>query len=249
MRDTMKPTRLRLTRALGATALAVLLGTQALAPARAASIEGQHFDDAITLARSPLQLNGVGLRGVAFIRAFVVGLYVEHPSTEPARLIEAEGPKRVAIRMLMDAPINLFVNAITNGVKKNTTPDEQAAMADRVARFEANVNAVGEVHVGDRIDLDYLPKKGLVFSFNGRERGAAIPGDDLYRAILKMFVGERAVDKKLRQGLLAGGVNRAAAPASEASAPAPAPVPAPAAASAVALATAPVAPASSVASE
>jgi len=237
----MKPIRFQLTRALSAAALALLLGASAPAPAHAASIEGQHFDDAITLARTPLQLNGVGLRGVAFIRAFVVGLYVEHPSTEPAKLIEADGPKRVAIRMLMDAPIDVFVTAITNGVKKNTTPDEQAAMADRVARFQANVNAVGEVHVGDRIDLDYLPKKGLVFSFNGRERGTAIAGDDLYRAILKMFVGERAVDKKLRQGLLAGGVNRVAAPASDASAPVPA--------SAAALASAPAAPASSVASE
>lgn len=220
----MKSIRLTLTQTLSATALALLLGASALVPVRAASIEGQHYDDAITLGRSPLQLNGVGLRGVAFIRAFVVGLYVEHPGTEPARLIEADGPKRLAIRMLMDAPIDLFVNAITNGVKKNTTPDEQAAMADRVARFQANVGAVGEVHVGDRIDLDYLPKKGLVFSFNGHERGAAIPGDDLYRAILKMFVGERAVDKKLRQGLLAGGVNRVAAPASEASAPASVPL-------------------------
>jgi hypothetical protein len=243
----MNPTRLRLTRALSTAALALWLGSSALVPARAASIEGQHYDDAVTLARSPLQLNGVGLRGVAFIRAFVVGLYVEHPSTEPARLIEADGPKRVAIRMLMDAPIDLFVNAITNGVKKNTTPDEQAAMADRLARFQANVNAVGEVHVGDRIDLDYLPKKGLVFSFNGRERGATIAGDDLYRAILKMFVGERAVDKKLRQGLLAGGVNRVAAPASEA--PASAPVAASTSASAPASVSAPTSPASPAASE
>ncbi|WP_374590474.1 chalcone isomerase family protein [Aquabacterium sp.] len=208
----MQPIRLRLTRALGATALAVLLGTQALAPARAASIEGQHYDDAITLSRSPLQLNGVGLRGVAFIRAFVVGLYVEHPSSEPASLIEATGPKRLAIRMLMDAPIEVFANAITHGMNKNTTPEEQVAMADRVARFRANVVAVGEVHVGDRIDLDYLPKRGLVFSFNGHERGAAVQGEDLYRALLKIFIGERAVDKKLRQALLAGGVNRPSEP-------------------------------------
>lgn len=186
----------------------IALGAWSATPA--ANIEGQHFDDVIKVARTPLKLNGVGLRGVAFLRAFVAGLYVEKTSTEPAQIIEADGPKRMSIKMLMDAPADVFVQAITNGVKKNTTPEEQTAMADRVALFQRNVNAVNEVHVGDQIDLDYVPKKGLVFSFNGKERGQAIPGDDLYRAILKMFIGERAVDKKLRQGLLSGGAEHAA---------------------------------------
>lgn len=190
----------------------LMLGPLASVSVLAANIEGQHFDDAIKLARTPLKLNGVGLRGVAFLRAFVAGLYVEQPGTEAAPLIESTGTKRLSIRMLMDAPVDVFVRAITNGVKKNTTPEEQTAMADRVALFQSNVSAVNEVHVGDQIDLDYLPRKGLVFSFNGKERGQPIPGDDLYRAILKMFIGERAVDKKLRQGLLAGGADRPAAP-------------------------------------
>lgn len=185
---------------------ALALTAAAAPPARAASIEGQHFDDAIQLAHAPLKLNGVGLRGVSFLRAFAAGLYVEQPATEAAPLLAAPGPKRLSIKMLMDAPVSLFVTAITNGVRKNTTPDEQAAMADRVAAFQANVGAVGQVHVGDAIDLDYVPGTGLEFSFNGQRRGQAIPGDDLYRAILKMFIGERAVDKRLRQGLLAGGV-------------------------------------------
>lgn len=209
----------------------IAIGAWSVTPA--ANIEGQHFDDVIKVARTPLKLNGVGLRGVAFLRAFVAGLYVEKPSTEPTQIIDAEGPKRMSIKMLMDAPVDVFVRAITNGVKKNTTPEEQTAMADRVALFQSNVSAVNEVHVGDQIDLDYVPKKGLVFSFNGKERGQAIPGDDLYRAILKMFIGERAVDKKLRQGLLSGGAEQALAPAvapvvAPASAPASASQPAPA---------------------
>lgn len=199
------------------------MGAWSVAPA--ANIEGQHFDDVIKVARTPLKLNGVGLRGVAFLRAFVAGLYVEKTSTEPAQIIEADSPKRMSIKMLMDAPVDVFVRAITNGVKKNTTPEEQTAMADRVALFQSNVSAVNEVHVGDQIDLDYVPKKGLVFSFNGKERGQAIPGDDLYRAILKMFIGERAVDKKLRQGLLSGGTEHAAVSPTVAPASAPPSVP------------------------
>ncbi len=187
------------------------------APAQATTIEGHHFDDAIQLARTPLALNGVGVRGVDFLRAFAAGLYVEKPSNDPTALIDDRGPKRLSLTILMTAPASVFVAAITNGVRKNTTPEEQAAMADRVKTFQDTVSAVGEVRAGDRIDLDYLPRQGLVFSFNGKPRGAAIAGDDLYRAILKMFIGERAVDKKLRQGLL--GSARAAASADAASTP------------------------------
>lgn len=196
----------------GSLLIALAVAAAAARPARAASIEGQHFDDAIQLAHAPLKLNGVGLRGASFLHAFAAGLYVEQPATDAGSLLAAGGPKRLSIKMLMDAPVSLFVTAITNGVRKNTTPDEQAAMADRVAAFQANVGAVGQVHVGDAIDLDYVPGKGLLFSFNGQPRGQAIPGDDLYRAILKMFIGERAVDKRLRQGLLAGGAAHAADP-------------------------------------
>lgn len=202
----------RARRRLAAIALCVLAGGVCThLPTSAATIEGQHFDDAIKIANQPLKLNGVGLRGVAFLRAFVAGLYVEKLGTDAAALIDEPGAKRISIKLLMDAPIDVFVGAITNGVKKNTSPDEQAAMADRVAAFQANVRAVNETHVGDQIDLDYVPKRGLVFSFNGKERGQPIPGDDLYRAIMKMFIGERAVDKNLRQGLLAGGAEQIAA--------------------------------------
>ena len=37
---------------------------------------------------------------------------------------------------------------------------------------------------------------------NGKPRGDPIAGDDFYAALLKMFIGERAVDKTLRAALL-----------------------------------------------
>jgi len=52
------------------------------------------------------------------------------------------------------------------------------------------------------VNLDFLPGKGLVMTLNGARRGQPIPGEDLYAGVLKIFLGELPVDKKLKAGLL-----------------------------------------------
>ena len=58
----------------------------------------------------------------------------------------------------------------------------------------------------DIVDLDWLPQQGLRLTLNGRQRGEPIPGEDLYAALLRIFVGERPVDKEMKIGLLGGPV-------------------------------------------
>jgi hypothetical protein len=56
------------------------------------------------------------------------------------------------------------------------------------------------------VDLDWLPGRGLQLSLNGKPRGAPIPGEDLYAALLRIFVGERPADPEMKIGLLGGPV-------------------------------------------
>jgi hypothetical protein len=39
-------------------------------------------------------------------------------------------------------------------------------------------------------------------SIDGHALGPAIPGDDLFTAILRIFVGERPIDAELKQAML-----------------------------------------------
>jgi len=59
----------------------------------------------------------------------------------------------------------------------------------------------------DVIDLDYLPASGLQMSVNGKPRGEPIPGEDLYAALLRIFIGDRPTDPELKVGLLGGPVS------------------------------------------
>jgi hypothetical protein len=188
----------------GLIALTAVFTVTAPALAQPRSIGGETFEATAKVADAPLVLNGVGVRGVAIFNAYAAGLYLTAKAPTPAQLLATPGAKRLQIRMLIDVPAKEFVKAIDVGIERNTPPEQHALLAERQAKFAALVNAVGTVKKGDAVNLDFVPDRGLIFSLNGKPQGEAIPGDDLYGAVLKIFVGEKPVDKRLKAGLLGG---------------------------------------------
>jgi hypothetical protein len=188
----------RCARAIGGAA-ALLASTLACA----ATIEGQHFDDALKLDGGPVVLNGVGVRAAAWFKGYVAGLYLPRKTSEADAIYTAAGPKRIAVRMLIDVSPALLAKTFADGIRKNYRDDALAVLKDRMDAFDGQVRALPNgVRKGEEIDLDFRPKEGTRVLVAGRSIGEAIPGDDFYVALLKMFIGERAVDKNLRAGLL-----------------------------------------------
>ena len=191
----------------GCLALRVVLGPLAagllaVPLAGAASLEGQQFPDRITLAESELKLNGLGLRAVAIIRAYVVGLYLsERASTEQA-VVAAPGPKRIEIRMLREASAKDFTRALVRGIRKNAAPEELNRLQERIRQMEDAINMIGTVREGDRITLDLDPARGMLLGLNGQSRAEPIAGVDFYAALLRIFVGADPVDQRLKKALL-----------------------------------------------
>jgi Chalcone isomerase-like len=121
-------------------------------------------------------------------------------------VLAAPGPKRLQLRMLVDVDTEEFVKAFEKGVARNTPATELPRLAERMARFDAQMRALRRVVKRDVIDLDYLPASGLQMSVNGKPRGEPIAGEDLYAALLRIFVGDRPTDPELKVGLLGGPV-------------------------------------------
>jgi len=74
-----------------------------------------------------------------------------------------------------------------------------------VARIEellAIMNALVEAKKGDAILLDFLPDSGTRVVVNGQPRGKPIAGDDFYRALLRIWLGDKPVDGDLKKGML-----------------------------------------------
>jgi Chalcone isomerase-like len=172
--------------------------------AQAAKLEGQRFDDTAVVSDRTLRLNGLGLRSVAWIKAFVAGLYLPAPTKDAAQALAMPGPKRLRLRMLMEVSSHEFSKAFDKGVRKNESDKTQAQLAPRMAAFFKVVDGLQTLRKGDTIDLDFTPGQGMQLRLNNKALGKPIEGEDFYRAILKIFIGERPVDKRMKEGLLGG---------------------------------------------
>ena len=170
--------------------------------AAAAKIADQTFADRITLGNTELLLNGVGVRAVAWFKGYAAGLYLAEKAATPAQVVAVKGPKRVQLKMLIDVDAKEFTKAFNVGIRRNTSADEQARMGDEMTQFDHTIDAIGAVKKGDVINLDFVPARGVVMTVNGAERGKPINNELLYAGILKIFIGELPVDRKLKDGLL-----------------------------------------------
>ena len=169
-------------------------------------VEGVTFAGQITLAGQVLELNGVGLRAVAWLKGYAAGLYLNSRVRTPQQVLAAPGAKRLQLRMLLEVDTAEFIKAFDKGIARNSPAAELLLLAERMARFDAILRDIGKVRKFDVVDLDWLPDRGLQFALNGQPRGAPIPGADLYAALLRIFIGDKPVDGELKIGLLGGPV-------------------------------------------
>ena len=172
-------------------------------PAMAVTIEGARYDDSIRIGASRAVLNGVGVRAVAVFKGYVAGLYLPKKESDPDAIYALPGAKRIAVRMLVAVNADTLAKTFGDGIRKNYKGEALDPLVERMQAFDDNVRGIeGGAKKGDAIDLDYEPAVGTRLRINGKARGEPIAGEDFYVALLKMFIGERAVDKTLRSQLL-----------------------------------------------
>lgn len=180
----------------------ILWAAATLSQAGAATLEGLRFDDAVKVANRELQLNGLGVRAIFIFKAYVAGLYLGDKTSVPQEVLRQPGPKRIQMRMLMEVGAPDIKKALVDGMQKNVSEAQWAAMQDRVAQFARTIESIGVAKPGDTINLDYVPERGLMLAVNDVTKGGAIGGTDFYNALLEIFVGDNPVDTRLKKGML-----------------------------------------------
>ena len=172
------------------------------APEPPVVFEGMRFERRAQVAGVPLVLNGTGLRAVAWFKGFAAALYLQSRSSAAQQAVAMPGPKRLQLRLYHDVPAGEFSKAFRKGMERNSEADERARLAERIARFETQINALGTVRKDDTVDLDLDPARGTLLGVNGTLRGEVVPGEDFYAALLRSFLGDKPYDNRLKAGLL-----------------------------------------------
>jgi len=170
-------------------------------PAFAVEISGVKIEEKERLSNSELTLNGAGLRKRAFFQVYVIGLYLPERITAASDAIGAAGPKRILIHMMRDVDADQFGGALTDGMKDNVSESEMKAFEPRIKQLQAIMLSMKEAKKGMRITLDGTPA-GTVVAIDGKTAGQPIPGEDFYRALLKIWLGEKPVQDDLKKALL-----------------------------------------------
>jgi hypothetical protein len=98
-----------------------------------------------------------------------------------------------------------LIDALEVGIHANTTPAEREALADRLSDLAAIMNAIKSAKEGDLIALDWIPGTGTRIVLNGEPRGQIIAGEDFYRALLRIWLGDEPAQESLKKALLGGG--------------------------------------------
>jgi len=171
---------------------------------QAAEVAGVKLDERAKVGAAELVLNGAALRKRAFFQVYAMGLYLPEKKTVASDAIGAPGAKRVAIHMLRDVDAATFTEALSDGIKANHDEAAMKALEPRIAQLAAIMAELKEATKGMQILLDWQPASGTVVSVDGAPRGKAIAGEDFYRALLRIWLGEKPVQDDLKKALLGG---------------------------------------------
>ena len=183
----------------------VLLAFVIAFAATAADVAGVRIEDKTKVGNAELTLNGAGLRKRAFFQVYAIGLYLPQKSAAPAAILEQAGPKRVAIHMLRNVGADAFTEALADGIRANHSDADTKALEPRLKELSAIMAELKEAKKGMAIALDWQPGAGTVLLVNGAAHGKPIAGEDFYRALLRVWIGDKPVQDDLKKALLGGG--------------------------------------------
>jgi hypothetical protein len=186
-----------------ASRLFLLLALWAAVTADAAEVSGVRLDDKAQVESKDLVLNGAGLRKSFIFSVYVLGLYLPEKKNDAAAVLQLQGPKRALIHMMRDVSAEQFTEAMLDGLRPNVSEAEYQSLEPRLKQLMDVIAQAKEAKKGMTIAIDWTGSATRL-AFNGAPVGKPIPGEDLYRALLRIWLGDKPVQDDLKKALLGG---------------------------------------------
>ena len=175
---------------------------------QAAELEGVQLEERAQVDGQALELNGIALRTRYFFKVYVAGLYLPQKVSSAQTAIEGPGPKRIVLVMLRDASAEQFCESIDTGLDRNHTEGELEKIQPQIDELFAKIRTIGEAKKGMRIVLDYSPSAAsTLLVVDGAPQGEPMRGPEFFRALLRIWLGDRPAEEELKRLLLRQEVN------------------------------------------
>jgi hypothetical protein len=170
--------------------------------AQAAEVGGIKFDDTVKVAGKDLKLNGLGLRTRFGFKVYAAGMYLTEKKTTTADVMKVDGPRRVTLVMMREISSEDFGQAFMTGLNANTDKSEKTKILPQIGQFGEMFALFPSLKKGDILHLDWIPGSGTQCELNGKKVGDVAPDVAFYNAVVRIWIGDKAVDSSLKPALL-----------------------------------------------
>jgi hypothetical protein len=172
------------------------------AAAQTVDAGGAKFETSADVGGQKLVLNGVGVRYRAVFKVYGAGIYLKAKADTPEAVLKMDGPKRVMLKLLRDVDAKDLGKAFTDGMEKNLVAEERARTINGIFKFGQIFQDVKKAGTGTAIHVDWVPNTGAMVYFDGKQVGETIKEVEFYNALLRIWLGEKPADSKLKDQLL-----------------------------------------------
>jgi len=180
--------------------LASLALSLSFSVAHGATVSGVTIPDTLTMDQQTLVLNGAGVRTRFVFDVYVGALYTEAKTQDANTIIAATTPRAMTLTLMRDVDADSLLSAMKTGLRDNHDNAGLAALEPATQTLETIVRGIGNGKKGDRIVLA-LTADGVTLSLNDKELGR-IADPRMTPAMLRIWLGARPADKRLKQALL-----------------------------------------------
>lgn len=168
----------------------------------AIDVNGIKFEDLAKVGGKELKLNGAGMRTKLVIKVYAAGLYLPEKKTAVADILKMDGPRRVTLVMARDIASEDLGKAFMDGINENLDKAEKAKIVNQILKFGEMFAAVDDIKKGDVLHMDWIPGTGTVCELNGKRIGEPVSDVNFYNAVLRIWLGDKPVDRSLKPALL-----------------------------------------------
>ena len=132
----------------------------------------------------------------------VAGKDLKLKKNNTAEILKEEGPRRVTLQMARDISSEDFGKAFMDGLNENIDKAEKQRIVAQISKMGELFASVDGLKKGDVLHLDWIPGTGTQAELNGQKLGGPIPDINFYNAILRIWLGDKPVDRSLKPALL-----------------------------------------------
>ena len=172
-------------------------------PVPAAEVEGVKLPETVRPegAAPELVLNGAGVRTRFFFKVYVGALYLEKKLGDGEAVINSSGLKHIVMHMLRGLGSDQLYHALRDGITANHAEVQVQSLEPRIKQLEGMFDRGKALVKGDVIRLEMLPGNGTRVFVNSESRGT-VPGDEIGRALLRVWLGSSPADADLKKAML-----------------------------------------------